>query len=180
MVEALTRNKKAVEVPAKDARPIDRLIKRGITLKTRLAVTKVAIEATNEKLLPYCEELAMSTGLKSATFRGTQGQVVAKFSEGILYESKDIPKIKEILGPLYTTAFHEVPSFSFNPADLPEIKKLLGKDFSRLFHMQLNVSHTDELKKLLVDGDSETSKKLRDYVSIESKKPSFSYEKTAG
>lgn len=179
MVTALTRGKKEVDVPQKDGRVIDNLINKGLQLKTRLEVTKEAIEANNGKIIPFAEELAGSTGLKSAVFRGSKGTVTVSFRDGIVYDPQDMDAIKSILGPVFTQMFHEVPSFAVNPEDIPEIRKRLGKDFDRLVQVQASYKHTKELTDLISNGDSATAKEVRKFVTIEAKKPTVSFERTA-
>jgi len=178
-VTALTRGRKEVSVPKGHDRKIDAIIRKGLQLKARLVLTREAIETNNDRLIPYAEQLAGSTGLKSAVFRGSQGTVTVKFNERIVYDEKDMAKIKTALGPIFSQMFHEVPSFAVNPEDIPEIKEKLGADFDRLVQQQATFKHTMELAGLIADGDSETAKRLRDFISIETKKPTVSYERTA-
>lgn len=176
MVKAVGVRKKELSVPAKNGSRIARIIKRGLQLKQRLEETRQSIEKNNQILLPHAENLTAKTGLKSAVFKGDEGMVTVKFSESISYDEKDMAAIKEILGPIFTQMFHEVPSFAVNPEDIPEIMKRLGKDFNRLVKVQTTHKHTKSLLDILSDGDSEIAKKLRVHIMIEANKPSVSYE----
>lgn len=176
MTVALGSRKKEIPVPSKNGNRIGRIIKRGVSLRRRLDELKVMIEKNNEVLLPHAEHLREKTGLKSAVFKSADGVVTVKFSESITYDEKDMGEIKGILGPVFTQMFHEIPSFAVNPEDIPEIKNQLGKNFDRLVQTQYAHRHTKDLVNLIADGDSETAKKLREKISIETKKPSVSYE----
>ena len=176
MVVAIDKGKKELEIPGKNRLRIAQIIKRGIQLKKSMEGVRQNIEKNNQSLIPHAENLAEKTGLKSAVFKGIEGTVTVKFTETIRYEEKDIGTVKEILGPIFTQMFHEIPSFAVNPENIPEIKKLLGKNFDRLVHIQATCKHTKALIDILSDGDSEVSRKLRDFVFIEPRKPSVSYD----
>ena len=177
MVKALIRGKKEVEMDAKSAISIFKLIKNGLGLKILMAISKAKLEKNNEKLIPFAENLAESTGLKSSTFKTELGSVTVKFTDGISYDEKDMPKIKKALGPLYTKMFTEIPMYTVNPDDIPEIKNKLGEDFTRLLGEQPSYKPTLELRKLLCDADNERGKKVREYVSIVNNKPTVTYER---
>lgn len=176
MVTALGMRKKELEVPKKNGKRIERIIKRGIVLKQRFEDIKQQIEQNNQALLPHAENLTMKTGLKSAVFKSIDGMVTVKFSDSVVYDDKDMKTIREILGPLFIQMFHEVPKFAVNTEDIPEIMKRLGKDSKRLIQVQATFKHTKELLSILSDGDSDLSRKLRDYIFIEPKKPSITFE----
>ena len=176
MVKAVGTRKKELPVPQKNGNRITGIIKRGLQLKRRLEETKQNIEKNNQILLPHAENLTVKTGLKSAVFKSEEGMVTVKFSASILWDEKDMAAVKEILGPIFTQMFHEVPSFAVNPEDIPEIMKRLGRDFNRLVKVQTVHKHTKSLVNLISDGDSEIAKKLRTHIMIEAKKPSVSYE----
>jgi hypothetical protein len=179
MVRAVLRGKKEEAVSPKIAAKIRPLIKKGVTLITRLAQTKIAIEENNGKLLPFAEDLRVTTGLGFSIFKSDAGEVTVKFGDAINYSVKDMPKIKKILGPLFPKMFHEVPVFAVSLADIPEIKQKLGRDFDRLVSQDASYTHTKDLRELLCDGDSAVGKQLRDLVRIEEKKPSIGYEAPA-
>jgi hypothetical protein len=176
MVVAVGKQKKEVDVAEQNGNRLERIIKKGLQLKERLDKIKVEIEKNNQLIIPHAEHLIEKTGLKSATFKSADGMVTVKFTESISYEDKDMQTIKEILGPIYTQMFHEVPSFAVNPGSIPEIQKMLGKDFGRLVQVQATYSHTKNLLDILADGDSEVARKLRDFVQIVVKKPTITYE----
>ena len=172
--------KKEYEIPPKTGRKITQIIRKGVDLKQQLETTKQEIEKNNQLLIPHAEHLAGMSGQKTVSFKSHNGKVTVKFGDVIIYVEKEIPKIKEILGPLFDTFFSRETSFAVNLTDIPEIEKLLGKNFSRLIQEQTTHKHKTKIRTILSDGDSDVSKKLRDVISIEPKKPSVSFETVTG
>jgi len=175
MVKAVLRYKKETTVPARDAKPILGLIRKGLFLKKQIEKAKALTEENNVKLMPFAEELASSTGLKTATFKSSDGSVTVKFTDEISYEEKDLPAIKRALGPLFSQMFYEQKFFAVNQEDIPEIREKLGPDFKRLVSEQATTKHTPALKDLIANGDNQTAKTLRKYIFIEPKKPQVAY-----
>jgi hypothetical protein len=178
MLKAVLRGKKEDDVNPKHAAKIRPLIKKGVDLVKRLAQTKIAIEENNARLLPFAEDLRETTALSFSIFKSDQGMVTVKFSDVIVFEEKNIPKIKKILGGNFSKMFTENVTYSVNQENIPKIKERLGSDFELYFAETKTHTHTKELRALLCDGDSKEGKKLRDFVSIEPKKPTFGYEET--
>ena len=172
--------KKEFEVPPKNGRKIGQIIRKGVLLKQQLETTKQEIEKNNQLLIPHAENLAGMSGQKTVAFKDHNGLVTVKFGDTILYEEKDIAKIKTILGPVFDTVFSRETSFAVNMTDIPEIQKLLGKNYEKLIQEQTKHKHKTKLRGILSDGDSDVSKKLRDVISIEPKKPSVSFETMTG
>lgn len=175
-MKAMFPRKREEELDLRHAKAIMPLIKQGLDLVKKIAALKIKQADVNAKLLPWAEELREVTKMVSATFKSEDGAVVVKFSDSLVWDEKDMPRIREAAGPLFSTLFHEVPSFALNLDAIPEIKQKLGKDFDRLVVQRSNFKHTPELKKILCDGDSVTGKKLRDFICIAENKPVFSFE----
>ena len=176
MVTAAGTRKKELEVPAKNGKRIEIIIRKGLYLKNKSNEIKQATEQNNERLIPHAENLTAKTGLKSAVFKSEDGKVTVKFNESIMYDEKDMDHIKTVLGPVFTQMFHEIPSFAVNPEDIPEIKERLGHEFKRLVKVQKTHKHTKALLDLISDGDNEVARELRNHISIEPRKPTISYE----
>ena len=174
MVKAVVRGKKEMEVDAKIAGKIRMCIRQGLVLKRKIELAKAALEVNNERLLPFAEDLRVTTQLTSSTFRSEDGEVTVKFSEALAWEEKDMPRIKAISGPLFTTLFHEIPMFAVNSEDIPEIQRKLGKDFERLVSQQSCFKHTPALKDILTN-ESTLGTKLGNYILVKPKAPSFGY-----
>lgn len=172
------KREEEIEDPRKAAK-IRGLIRQALALKRKMETAQAKLAETNAALLPFAEDLRTITGLQTATFKADEGTVVVKFAEKIGYDTKDMAKIREVLGPVFAQVFHVVPSFAVAPESIPEIKKKLGADFDRLVKVQETYKHTDALKAYVTDGDSAIGKQLREYVTIEPCKPSFSYEEAA-
>jgi len=176
MAKALLKGNKEVDVLKKDDRAIIGIIRKGIALKRMVERNGQKIEENNQRLLPFAEELSGSTGMKSAVFKSADGKVTVKFTDSINYEEKAMGTIKEILGPLFGRFFSREASYILNIEDIPEVKKLLGKNFERLVREESVHKHTKIIRDFLTDGDNETAKELRNFVSIEPKKPSVDFE----
>jgi len=176
MVTALSERKRELEVPAKNGKRIEAIIRKGLYLKNKSNEIKQATEKNNARLIPHAENLTAKTGLKSAVFKSEDGKVTVKFNESIVYDEKDMDHIKAVLGPIFTQMFHEVPRFAVNPEDIPEIKERLGLEFKRLVKVQKTHKHTKALLNLISDGDNEVARELRNHISVEPKKPTISYE----
>jgi len=179
-VVGIGARKKEFDIPTKNSRKIAQIIKEGVQLKKQLEEIKHQIEANNQRLIPHAENLAGISGQKTVSFKSHNGLVTVKFGDTIIYEEKDIPKIKGILGPLFDQAFSRETSFAVNITDIFEIKKLLGKNFEKLIKEQTTHKHKKNLRDLLSDGDNEISKKLRAVIMIEAGKPSISFETVTG
>ena len=169
------RNKE-FEIPTKNARKIGPCIKKGVQLIARAKTILNEIEENNKLLIPHAENLAGISGQKKVGFKSPDGIVSVIFSDSLLYEEKDIPKIKKILGPLFDQVFSAETTYAVNMVDIPEIRKLLGKDYETLIKEQTSHKHKTKLRDMLSNGDSETSKALREIVIIEAKKPAVKFE----
>ena len=171
-VVGIGARKKEFDVPTKNAQKISRIIRDGLRLKGLLETIKQEIEQNNQLLIPHAENFAGIAGQKSVAFRSGDGMAEVKFSDSISYSEKDMQKVKNILGPLFDQAFSRETSYAVNMIDIPEIEKLLGKDYDRLISEQTSHKHKKKLRDMLADGDSKISKKLREVIFIEPKKPS--------
>jgi len=178
-VVGIGAQKKEIEVPNKNAQKIVRIIRDGLRLKELIEATKQDIEKNNQLLIPHAENLAGISGQKSVAFRSQDGTVEVKFTDGIKYQKKDIPKIQGILGPLFDQAFSRDTTYAVNVIDIPEIKKLLGKKYDSLVKEQTIYSHRNKIRDMLSDGDSKVSRELRKVIFIEPKKPSIRFDKVA-
>jgi len=176
MVTALGARKKELDVPARNGKRIEIIIRKGLQYKQRIDGLKLATVQNNERIIPHAENLAAKTGLKSAVFKSEDGQVTVKFNESVSYDEKDMDHIKTILGPVFTQMFHEVPSFAVNPEDIPEIRERLGFEFKRLVKVQKTHKHTKALLDLIYDGDNAVARQLRNHISIEARKPTINYD----
>ena len=171
------RNKE-FEIPTKNARKISPIISKGVKLIQQLEAIRQEIEKNNQLLIPHAENLAGLSGQKKVGFKSPDGIVSVTFSDSLLYSEKDIPKIKAILGPLFDQVFSAETTYAVNMVDIPEIRKLLGKNYETLIKEQTSHKHKTKLRDMLSNGDSETSKALRDVVTIEAKKPAVKFETT--
>jgi len=178
-VVGIGARKKEIDVPSKNAQKIVRIIRDGVRLKQLIEVTKQDIEKNNQLIIPHAENLAGISGQKSVGFRSQDGTVEVKFTDGINYQQKDMPKIQGILGPLFDQAFTRETTYALNLIDIPEIKKLLGKKYDMLVKEQTIYSHKNKIRDMLSDGDSETSRELRKVIFIEPKKPLIRFDKVA-
>jgi len=176
MAKALVKGNKEVDVLRKDDRAIISIIKKGIALKSRLETIKQEIQGNNDRLLPFAEELSETTGMKNAVFKSVDGKVTVKFSDSINYNEKAMGTIREILGPQFGRLFTRETSYILNIEDIPEVKKRLGKNFEHLVREESVHKHTKLIRDFLSDGDDETSKELRKFVSIEPRKPAVNFE----
>lgn len=176
MTIAFGKGKKVISLPEKTGRKIAGIIKRGLALKAKTAQMKAEIEKNNASIIPFADKNREVTGLKSAVFKSDDGKVNVKYTSTVVYEEKDMPKIREILGPAYPLYFNEVPGFVVNGEDIPEITKKLGADTDRLVHRHNMISHTPRFVELLCDGDSKLGKQLRDLAYIRPNTPTVSYE----
>ena len=175
-VVGIGAQKKEFDIPTKNARKIAQIIQEGVRLKKQSDEIKQQIEANIQQIIPHAENFASISGQKTVSFKSNNGLVTVKFGDTVLYEEKDIPKLKGILGPLFDQAFSRETLFAMNLTDIPEIQKLLGKNFERLIKEQSSYKHKPKLRGLLSDGDSKLSKELRKVIMIEAKKPSVSFE----
>ena len=175
-IVGLGARKKEFEVPTKNARKIAPLIKNGIHLKQQLGLIKIGIEENNKLLIPHAENLAGLSGQKKVGFKSHDGMVEITFSESLIYDEKDIPKLKKILGPLFEQVFSRETTYAVNVIDIPEIKKMLGKKYDSLIKEQTIHKHKQKLRDMLSDGDSETAGKLRNIITIEPKNPAIKFE----
>ena len=171
---------KEFEIPAKNSQKIDRIIKAGVALRKRLGEVQQAIEANNQLIIPHAENLAGISGQKKVGFQSKEGFVEIRFSDNIVYRESEMTKIKGILGPVFDQAFSRETVYALNLTDIPEIKRLLGKNYDQLVREQTIHKHKKKLRDMLSDGDSETSKKLREIILIEPNKPSITFLKPEG
>jgi len=167
--------KQEIPIPKKNADKIGRIIRDGIRLRQQLETIKQAIEANNQRLIPYADNLVAISGQKSVAFKSDAGIVEVKFGDVIKYFEKDMPKIKTVLGPLFDQAFSTETSYAVNITSIPELKIRLGKKYDELIKEQATYSHKKKLRDMICDGDSELTKELRKLVFIEAKKPSISF-----
>ena len=170
-----TRNSE-IDIPSKNADKIARLIKAGLKLKNLIEDLKQEIEKNNLNLIPHAENAMGITGQKKVIFRSQDGTVEITFSDTIKYQEKDMGKFRKVLGPLFDQAFTTDTSYAVSIVNIPELKAALGKKYDTLIKEQTTHKHRQKLRNMLSDGDSETSKKLRELVLIESKKPAISYK----
>jgi len=175
-VVGIGARKKEFDIPTKTARKIAPIIKNGIHLKQQQGLIKLGLEENNRLLIPHAENLAGISGQKKIGFKSPDGMVEVTFSESLIYNEKDIPKLKKILGPLFEQVFSRETTYAVNVVDIPEIKELLGKKYESLIKEQSSHKHKPKLRDMLSDGDSETAKKLRDVITIEPKNPAVKYE----
>ena len=178
-VVGLGLRKQEVPIPKKNADRIGRIIRDGVRLRTQLETIKQAIEKNNELLIPHAENLAGVSGQKSVAFKSDIGIVEVKFSDAIKYLEKDMPKIKEILGPLFDQVFSTETTYAVNMTSIPELKKILKKKYDELIKEQDRYSHKKKLRDLLCDGDSEMTAELRKHVYLEPGKPTISFTEVA-
>ena len=179
MAKAVLRGNVEADVLKKDDRAIISIIKKGIALQSRSNKIKQDIEENNKRLIPYAEDMAGTTGLKQAVFKSADGKVEVKFTDSINYEEKAMGTIREILGPLFGTFFTRITSYALNVEDIPEVKQRLGKKYRKLVREESVHKHTKRLRDLLSNGDDQVVKELRNFVSIEEKKPSVKFESFA-
>ena len=171
---------KELEIPKKNSQKIDRIIRAGVALKKRLAEVQAAIDRNNELIIPHAENLAAISGQKKVAFTSREGYVEVRFSDSIVYNEKDMKKIKELLGPIFDQAFSRETVYALNLTDIPEVKRLLGKDYEKLVKEQTWHKHKKYLRDMLTDGDSEVGKKLREVILISPNKPSITFLKPEG
>lgn len=171
---------KEIDIPAKTSQKVDRIIRAGVALRKRLNEVQQAIEANNLLIIPHAENMAGISGQKKVGFQSKEGFVEIRFSDNIVYRESDMTKIKVILGPVFDQAFSRETAYALNLTDIPEIKRLLGKNYDQLVKEQTIHKHKKKLRDMLCDGDSETSKKLREVILIEPNKPSITFLKPEG
>jgi len=179
MAKAVLRGNVEADVMKKDDRAIISIIKKGIALQSRLEKIRQDIEGNIQRLLPFAEELAGTTGLKQAAFKSADGKVDVKFNDSVCYEEKAMGTIREILGPLFGSFFTCTMSYSLNVEDIPAVKRKLGKKYARLIRETPVHKHTKRLRDLMSDGDDPVVKELRNFVGIEVKKPTVKFERFA-
>lgn len=174
-VVAIGFRNREIDIPTKNADKIARLIKEGLKLKNLVEDLKQEIEKNNQLLIPHAENAMGVTGQKKVVFRSQDGTVEITFSDTVKFQEKDMEKFRKILGPLFDQAFITETSYAVSIANIPALKAALGKKYDTLIKEQTTHKHRQKLRNMLSDGDSETSKKLRDLVIIEDRKPTISY-----
>lgn len=143
---------KKYSMPVEDAE-IEKLIQRGLKLKSKLDTVKIELEAVENRLIEIAS--ARREGTTTVTLSGISAKSIVTFRESFLVSS-GIEEIASPLGPLFSRFFKKKISFSTTP----EFKKFM-----------------DSGHALGLENAEETKRSIRDYVSVKETKPNVKMEK---
>jgi hypothetical protein len=135
---------------------IEKLIKRGLSIKGRMEVLKAGLETIQDRLIELAKQRREKT--TTVTLGGVTTDAVVTFRESFVV-SDDIEDIKVPLGPLFDRFFNKKTEYKTTA----DFKKFIESENS------LGVKDPDVLKK-----------KIFKYVSTKETKPNVKMERKAG
>jgi hypothetical protein len=138
-------------VPAEDAE-IEKLIKRGLSLKAKMDTTKRELEVIHDRLIEIAQ--ARREGTTTVTLAGISAQAMVTFRESFVVSDK-IEDIAVPLGPLFARFFDKKTEFKATA----DFKKFMESGHA------LGLKDTDGIKEA-----------IRKYVSVKETKPNIKME----
>ena len=139
-------------MPAEDVE-IEKLIKKGLTLKVKIAAAKEDLETVQNRLIEIAKD--RREGTTTVTLPGISAKAIITFRERFVVVD-DIEEISIPLGPLFSRFFQKKSTFKTTP----ELKKFMGSGHA------LGVDDPEAVKKAILG-----------YVSVKETKPNVKMEK---